>query len=246
MFYYQFNIGDYQSHTGHLSEMEDLAYRRLLDWCYLHEKPLPHNIDEVARLIRMRSHCDCITVVLREFFDLVDDGWISTRVLAEILKVGEKSEKASASAKVRWSKSKDANAMRTHTEGNATQDPIPETQDPRHIEPTVLVPSPKVERTPSAPISEIVEMFNTKLTQLPRCEVLNDSRKKAISARWRDVVAEQKFTKEQGLEWFSNFFDHIGTSKFLTGKVKPWRADVDFIFKPTSFARIVEGAYHKD
>jgi len=246
MFYYQFNIGDYQSHTAHLSEMEDLAYRRLLDWCYLHEKPLPSNIDEVARLIRMRTHSDCIAVVLREFFNLVDDGWVSSRVVSEIQKVGEKSEKASASAKARWSKSKDANAMQTHSESNATQDPRPEIQDPRLIEPTVLVPSPKVERTPAAPISEIVELFNAKLPQLPRCEVVNDARKRTISARWREVVAEQKFTKDQGLEWFADFFDHVRGSKFLTGKVKDWKADIDFIFTPTKFARIVEGAYHKE
>jgi uncharacterized protein YdaU (DUF1376 family) len=72
MHYYQFNIGDYHTHTDHLSEMEDLAYRRMLDWCYLHEKPLPEDVAEVARLIRMRSHSDSIANVLREFFELID------------------------------------------------------------------------------------------------------------------------------------------------------------------------------
>lgn len=137
MFYYQFNIGDYQSHTGHLSEMEDLAYRRLLDWCYLHERPLPTDLDEIARLIRMRSHSDCIAVVLREFFERIESGFVSVRVMDEIAKVNEKSSKASASAKARWAEKPskingsgdDANAMRTHSERNATQDPRPKTQD---------------------------------------------------------------------------------------------------------------------
>ncbi len=137
MFYYQFNIGDYQSHTGHLSEMEDLAYRRLLDWCYLHEKPLPGDLDEIARLIRMRSHSDCIAVVLREFFQRIEGGWVSVRVMDEIAKVNDKSIKASASAKARWAEKPskingsgdDANAMRTHSERNATQDTRPITQD---------------------------------------------------------------------------------------------------------------------
>ena len=140
MFYYQFNIGDYQSHTGHLSEMEDLAYRRLLDWCYLHEKALPTDLDEIARLIRMRSHTDCIAVVLREFFQRIEDGWVSVRVMDEIAKVNEKSIKASASAKARWAEKAskingsgdDANAMRTHSERNATQDTRHKTQDPKH------------------------------------------------------------------------------------------------------------------
>ena len=39
MHYYSFNIGDYASHTRHLTAIEDLAYRRLLDLYYLHEQP---------------------------------------------------------------------------------------------------------------------------------------------------------------------------------------------------------------
>lgn len=132
MHYYQFNIGDYQSHTSHLSEMEDLAFRRMLDWCYLHEKPLPLDVDEISRQIRMRSHSDCIASVLQEYFERTADGWINARAIQEMHKIGEKSEKASASAKARWGKN--ANALRTQSEGNATQDTRHNTQD------TVLKP----------------------------------------------------------------------------------------------------------
>jgi uncharacterized protein YdaU (DUF1376 family) len=227
-----------------LSPIEDIAYRRLLDAYYLSERPLNSGITIVARQIGMREFEQEVQLVLEEFFLLSDDGWTNQRADKEIAHFHSKIEQASRAGKA--SAERRLNARSTDVQPTNNHKPITNNQEPIYIEPTVLVPSPKVERTPSAPISEIVEMFNTKLPQLPRCEVLNDSRKKAISARWRDVVAEQKFTKEQGLEWFSNFFEHIGTSKFLTGKVKPWRADVDFIFKPTSFARIVEGAYHKD
>ena len=244
MHYYQFNIGDYVSHTRHLSPIEDIAYRRLLDAYYLSERPLNSGITSVARQIGMKEYEEEVGLVLQEFFLLTELGWVSHRADKEIAHFHSKIEQASKAGKA--SAQRRLNARSTDVQPTNNHKPITNNQEPIYIEPTVLVPSPKVERTPSAPISEIVEMFNTKLPQLPRCEVLNDSRKKAISARWRDVVAEQKFTKEQGLEWFSNFFEHIGTSKFLTGKVKPWRADVDFIFKPTSFARIVEGAYHKD
>jgi uncharacterized protein YdaU (DUF1376 family) len=122
MHYYQFNIGDYQSHTAHLTEMEDLAYRRLLDWAYLHESPIPLDVEQISRLIRMRSHSDCIASVLQEFFVRTDDGWVSQRVEQEIEAVGAKKEKARASAKARW----DANALRAQSEGNApiTQDPF--------------------------------------------------------------------------------------------------------------------------
>ena len=128
MHYYQFNIGDYQSHTAHLSETEDLVYRRLLDWTYLHEKPIPLNIEEVARNIRMRTHCESIAIVLQEFFICMDYGWISERVLKEVAKAGEKSRKASDSAKMRWN----ANALRLQSDGNATQDTVPKTQNTKH------------------------------------------------------------------------------------------------------------------
>jgi len=132
MHYYQFNIGDYQSHTSHLSDIEDLVYRRLLDWYYLHECPIPLNESEVSRQIRMRSHTESIAIVLQEYFERTDDGWIHHRANKEIAKADEKSEKASASAKARWSK-KDANALPTLSESNATHNTLPITQDTKPI-----------------------------------------------------------------------------------------------------------------
>jgi uncharacterized protein YdaU (DUF1376 family) len=142
MHYYQFNIGDYNSHTMHLSEIEDLTYRRLLDWYYLHESPIPLDLNEVSRQIRMRSHSDCIATVLQEFFERTADGWIHHRANKEIEKVGDKSQKASASAKARWSKPKDANALRTQSEGNATQDTVHITQDTEHKKRATVVACP--------------------------------------------------------------------------------------------------------
>ena len=131
MYYYQFNIGDYQSYTSHLSETEDLVYRRLLDWYYLHEIPIPLDEAEVSRQIRMRSHTESIAIVLQEYFERTDDGWIHHRANKEIAKAGDKSEKAKASANARWGK-KDANALPTQSESNATHNTLPITQDTEH------------------------------------------------------------------------------------------------------------------
>jgi len=56
MHYFQFNIGDYASHTRHLSLLEDLAYRRLLDLYYLKDGELFGDEADVARQIGMREH----------------------------------------------------------------------------------------------------------------------------------------------------------------------------------------------
>lgn len=122
MFYYPFNIGDYISHTQHLTDIEDLAYRRMIDWCYIHEKGLPEASDDVARLIRLRNHVDSVQSVLNEFFKLQEGVWIQERIMEEISKFHEKSEKAKSSAGKRWKG--DANAMRMQCDGNAKQETI--------------------------------------------------------------------------------------------------------------------------
>lgn len=65
MHHYPFHPSDYLSHTRHLSLMEDLAYRRMLDLYYLHERPL---VGDVARLIGMSEHGKDVVKVLAEFF----------------------------------------------------------------------------------------------------------------------------------------------------------------------------------
>lgn len=138
MHYFQFNIGDYARDTAHLTEMEDLAYRRMLDLYYRAECPLPSSIDEIARLIRMRSHNASIAIVLQDFFDDCHDGYRNHRADQELQNTYSKSAKAKASAQARWNKNKDlqkSNAMRTHSECNAndmlpiTHDTLPITQD---------------------------------------------------------------------------------------------------------------------
>ena len=100
MHYYSFNIGDYMSHTVHLSLMEDLAYRRCLDIYYLHEKPLPEDVGEVARLIRMPEHKPEVVQVLKEFFTHdVGTGYVHKRTDEEITKYQAKIQAASRAGK---------------------------------------------------------------------------------------------------------------------------------------------------
>lgn len=90
------HIGDYSSHTGHLSLLEDLAYRRLIDRYYLSEKPLPADVGVVARQIGMRDHLDEVGFVLSEFFRPCVDGWRHERCDREIEIAREKTEVSDA------------------------------------------------------------------------------------------------------------------------------------------------------
>jgi uncharacterized protein YdaU (DUF1376 family) len=102
MNYFQFHIGDYASHTRNLSLMEDLAYRRLLDEYYLHEKPLLTGVETVARQIGMREYVTEVHFVLECFFRLTDEGWVNARADAEIAKYRAYGEAGKRGAQKRW------------------------------------------------------------------------------------------------------------------------------------------------
>lgn len=75
-------IQAYMTQTAHLADAEDLAYRRLLDLYYLTEKPLPLDLAEVSRLIRLDD--DVVEPVLRELFQRTPNGYIHPQADAEI------------------------------------------------------------------------------------------------------------------------------------------------------------------
>jgi uncharacterized protein YdaU (DUF1376 family) len=106
MHYYQFHIGDYASHTRHLSLMEDLAYRRLLDFYYLHEQPIKQR--DIARQIGMREHEQDVLTVLNEFFISGEEGFVSPRADKEIQQYKEFIEAGKRGAAKRWAKAGDS------------------------------------------------------------------------------------------------------------------------------------------
>ena len=236
MHYYQFNIGDYQSHTAHLEPLEDLAYRRMLDWCYLHERPLPDDINQIAKLIRMRSHNDCIAAVLQEFFDLTPDGWWKDRIGKEIERTGEKSRKASESAKARWQKEKgDANALQAQSESNATHNPLPNTQDTVPNKGTNVPLS--TDKLPTCPQKEILALYAKHLPQLAQPRLWEGNRATILKQRWAQAAKPSPYspdgytTKEAGLKWWDGFFEYLANdTKLAQGfetQGRTWKPDLE-------------------
>lgn len=84
MIWYKFHLGDYITHTMHLSDAEDLAYRRLLDMYYMSERPIPLDTESVSR--RIRLDLDITESVLGEFFERTDEGYRNHRCDVEITK----------------------------------------------------------------------------------------------------------------------------------------------------------------
>lgn len=91
MHYYQFHIGDYRSATGHLSNDEDLAYRRLLDMYYDSEQPIPLETHWVARRIRM--DIEVVETVLNDMFQRTENGWRNGRCDSHIAEYHARAER---------------------------------------------------------------------------------------------------------------------------------------------------------
>jgi len=108
MHYYQFNIGDYASHTSRLTPLEDVAYRRMLDVYYLSEQPLNGCATDVAREIGMTEYLDSVEYILAKFFIKEENCFSQKRIDSEIKKyksnAKNKSKAGKASAKARRSK----------------------------------------------------------------------------------------------------------------------------------------------
>jgi len=137
MHFYQFHIGDYKSHTHHLSPMEDLAFRRLLDHYYLHEQPIRQR--DIARLIGLRDHEQEVLTVLDEFFISTENGYIHSRADEEIAKYRKLSEDGKRGAAKRWLKGEDSPPIATPI-ATKNQEPITINQEPKKKATSVACP----------------------------------------------------------------------------------------------------------
>lgn len=163
MNFYAFHIGDYSSATQHLTELEDLAYRRMMDVYYVSERALPLERRQIYRLVRANSEAmrEAVDIVLTEFFSCEEDGWHHKRCDAEIAKARVKSEKAKANGKLGG----EAKAKRPLDENVAnatasTSEPLAPNPNP--------IPNPNKERGGVArPRGELFAEAEPVLYQLP-------------------------------------------------------------------------------
>lgn len=245
MHFYQFHIGDYISHTRHLSLLEDLAFRRLLDHYYLHECPIKQR--DIARQIGMREHEQEVLTVLDEFFVSTELGYINPRADTEISKYRKLSEDGKRGAAKRWQSQPNGEAISPPTAtpiATNNQEPITNNQEPN------ICISPPDGGLPSCDHQAVIDLYHQTLPTLRKVEVWNDTRAGYLRQRWREVATDQAAkTRDDVLKWWHEFFDYISKSRFLTGRVndkggRAFVADLEWILKPSNFAKIIEGKYH--
>jgi uncharacterized protein YdaU (DUF1376 family) len=141
MHYYQHHIGDFVRDTSRLTDVQCMAYLRLIWRYYDTELPLPNDPEALAFQIGA-SESD-VRSILKHFFEIDGDLCRHKRCDKEIAAYKEKSAKAANSANARWS---NAGAMRTHTERNAKAKVSDANQEPRtknHKDKATVVATPE-------------------------------------------------------------------------------------------------------
>jgi uncharacterized protein YdaU (DUF1376 family) len=253
MHYYQFHIGDYISHTRHLSLMEDLAYRRLLDFYFLHENPIKHR--DIARQIGMREYEEDVITVLNEFFISSADGFVNPRADKEIKQYKEFSEAGKRGAAKRWGTPPDGEAI---SPPNATpiatnnHKPITNNQEPIIKEGK---PSLSTAKLMACPQNEILNLWAKHLPHLAQPRSWEGTRRANTKQRWNQASKPSAYspegyqTQEDGIKWWDSFFGYIAKDTSLSNgfesQGRTWRPDLEWVVNATNFQKIIDGKYSK-
>lgn len=122
--------------------------------------------------------------------------------------------------------------------GYAEQDPTLPNPDPTPKESPDGDSSPESDDGPvNCPAEKIVEVYHEVLPELPKVKILDNGRRQKLRTRWRESP------KHQDLDFWQAYFGAVRKSGFLMGEKKDWRADFDFLMRPQSFRKVIEGSY---
>lgn len=102
MNWYAFCVAEYMVETAHLSNEQDLCYRRLLDLYYTGETALTLEVKVLAR--KVRCSVETCQQVLEEYFSESAEGWQHERCNREIVKYHVRSSSNRANVQKRWLK----------------------------------------------------------------------------------------------------------------------------------------------
>lgn len=242
MHYYQFNISVWALHTSHLTVEEDGVYRRLLDYYYDTESPIPKETKTVIRRLRLGNYEEIVDSILNEFFHLEDDGWHNNRADIEISEYKNKANKARENGKKGGRPKKESEeetkpvilANQEETESKANYELLTNNYE---LLTNIKTSSP----SENVPVQELVELFNKSFPELPKVKMITDKRRTAVRKRWLE-------NKERmpTLERWEAFFQYVRGSDFLMGRTaKPWEGFCfDWLMTPSNFVKILEGNYH--
>ena len=109
----------------------------------------------------------------------------------------------------------------------------------------INLPNGKSSARADCPHQEIIKIYREELPCCPDVREWNNTRAGYLRSRWNEKP------ERQDLDWWRRLFAYVGKSDFLAGRTDgrdgkpPFVADLEWIVKPSNFAKIIEGRYHR-
>jgi hypothetical protein len=107
---------------------------------------------------------------------------------------------------------------------------------------------------PDCPHDRIIALYHEILPMCPRVIEWHEARRTTLRTRWREKSVPNGTgagyrTLDDGLAYWKRFFEYCSQSDFLTGRAhsrdsKPFLATLEWLIKPSNFAKVLEGNYH--
>ena len=250
MNHYPHHIGDFNNATRHLTRVERSLYRDLIELYYDREQPLNSDTNKIARLVLANTEEEraALLVVLDEFFTLEEDGWHNSRCDSEIAKYQGQIEQASRAGKASAAKRYGKNLT---TVERPLNQPEPEPEPEPIQEANASVGS--ADKSPRCDTQSVVDLYHEILPELPAVRLMNDSRRKSVSAFWRFVLTSKKSdglpratNAAEAMGWIRGYFSRARDNDFLMGRGakaaghEGWQCDFDFLMTEKGKKHVIE------
>ena len=264
-----FFVRDYIAATRHLSLAERGAYTDLLFLSW-EMGALPSDPAWLARLVGCGAEeFRQVWPAIRGKFIETEAGFVNARLEEHRAESMQRSAAARASAQARWNRypgcDRNANAMRTHSDGNANG------YANGHAKSMLPSPSPSPSPNPDSGVSfgdsrprrartserpaherqefhdQVIEAYRQALPDLPAVKVWSKTRRQALNSRIRERLKDGK--PADTVDYWRKFFAGVAASDFLCGRITPrdgrapFRADLEWLIRPENFAKVIEGRY---
>jgi uncharacterized protein YdaU (DUF1376 family) len=173
--------------------MEDLAYRRLLDFYYDSESPIPNDIPRVSRVIRMDAKD--VETVLRDFFTLGENGYTNLRADDEIAQYMAYLAKQQANGKL------GGRPKKTHRK--PTDNPSLTQAEPKITLTTTHKPITNNQKKTSDQPDGFETVYQAYPKKVGKPAALKAWKAQRINGEWQDILADVEKRKMSD-DWLKN------------------------------------------
>lgn len=179
------------------------------------------------------------TGIIGALFELVKPNLDTSRKRAQAGRVGGEAKRSNVEANAKQNEAKPSKVQNPVSDGEGEEEGEEEgdveekkREKENAASAKALPPSPP---RPQIPYDSIRDAYNEICASFPRCTAINESRKKAIRAR---------FNAGYTLDDFRQLFHKAENSSFLRGRNdRNWSATFDWLVKDSNMAKVLEGNY---